>query len=151
MPTTVVRPARGQLVSIETRPPIFRQVIAAPGGYLVPRRDGTVLAGSTVEMVGFQKQVTVGGLAAILTLAHTLIPALGTAPVTGSWSNFRPFTEDHLPVLGLTGIHGLVLATGHFRNGILLAPITAYAIAELVATGRSTTDLAPFSIARFPR
>jgi len=151
VPTTVVRPARGQLVSIETRPPIFRQVIAAPGGYLVPRRDGTVLAGSTVEMVGFQKQVTVGGLAAILTLAHTLIPALGTAPVTGSWSNFRPFTEDHLPVLGLTAINGLVLATGHFRNGILLAPITAYAIAELVATGRSTTDLAPFSIARFPR
>ena len=151
VPASVVRPARGQLVSIETRPPLFRQVIAAPGGYLVPRRDGTVLAGSTVEMVGFQKQVTVGGLAAILTLAHTLIPALGSAPVTGSWSNFRPFTEDHLPVLGLTAINGLVLATGHFRNGILLAPITAYAIAELVATGRATTDLAPFSIARFPR
>jgi glycine oxidase len=151
VPASVVRPARGQLVSIETRPPLFRQVIAAPGGYLVPRRDGTVLAGSTVEMVGFQKQVTVAGLATILTLAHTLIPALGTAPVTGSWSNFRPFTEDHLPVLGLTAINGLVLATGHFRNGILLAPITAYAIAALVATGRATTDLAPFSIARFPR
>ncbi len=100
-------------------------------------------------MVGFQKQVTVGGLATILTLAHTLIPALGAAPVTGSWSNFRPFTEDHLPVLGLTAVSGLVLATGHFRNGILLAPITAYAIAELVATGRATADLAPFSIARF--
>src|SRR5450432_357062 len=151
VPATVVRPARGQLASIETRPPLFRQVVAAPGGYLVPRRDGTVLAGSTVEMVGFKKQVTVGGLASILTLAHTLIPALGEAPVTGSWSNFRPFTEDHLPVLGSTSVRGLVLATGHFRNGILLAPITAYAIAELVATGRATVDLAPFSIERFAR
>ena len=94
-------------------------------GYLVPRRDGTVLAGSTVEMVGFRKEVTVGGLAQILGLARTLVPALGDAPVTGSWSNFRPYTEDHLPVLGHTPVRGLVLATGHFRNGILLAPITA--------------------------
>ena len=149
VPSTVVRPARGQLVSIETRPPLFRHVVSVRGGYLVPRRDGTVLAGSTVEMAGFRKQVTVGGLAGILTLARTLVPALADAPVTGTWSNFRPFTEDHLPVLGATPVRGLVLATGHFRNGILLAPITAEAIAELVATGRSAIDLAPFSVTRF--
>jgi glycine oxidase len=145
----VVRPARGQLVAIETRPPLFRHVVAAPGGYLVPRRDGTVLAGSTVEMAGFRKEVTVGGMAAILTLAKTVFPALADAPVTASWSNFRPFTEDHLPVLGATGVRGLVLATGHFRNGILLAPITAQAIAELVATGRAPVDLSPFAVDRF--
>ncbi len=149
VPAAVVRPARGQLVSIETRPPLFRHVVAAPGGYLVPRRDGTVLAGSTVEMAGFRKEVTVGGLASILTLAKAVIPALADAPVTGSWSNFRPFTEDHLPVLGATGVRGLVLATGHFRNGILLAPITAQAIAELVATGHAPIDLAPFAVDRF--
>jgi glycine oxidase len=149
VPATVVRPARGQLVSIETRPPLFRHVVSAPGGYLVPRRDGTVLAGSTVEMAGFRKEVTVGGLATILTMARTVIPALADAPVTGSWSNFRPFTADHLPVLGATRVRGLVLATGHFRNGILLAPITAQAIAELIATGHAPIDLAPFAIERF--
>jgi glycine oxidase len=150
VPATVVRPARGQLASIETRPPLFRHVLSVHGhGYLVPRRDGTVLAGSTVEMAGFRKEVTVGGLAQILGLARTLVPALGDAPVTGTWSNFRPYTEDHLPVLGLTPVRGLVLATGHFRNGILLAPITAESIAELVATGTSNVDLAPFSVTRF--
>src|SRR4051812_5813826 len=147
VPATVVRLARGQLVSIETRPPLFRHVISVHGrGYLVPWRDGSVIAGSTVEMAGFRKEVTVGGLAEILGLARTLVPGLGDAPVTGSWSNFRPYTEDHLPVLGTTGVRGLVLATGHFRNGILLAPVTAWAIAELVATGQSSVDLSPFSV-----
>ena len=149
VPAAVVRPARGQLVAIETRPPLFRHVVAAPGGYLVPRRDGTVIAGSTVEMVGFRKEVTVGGLAAILGLARTIFPALAEAPVVATWSNFRPFTEDHLPVLGATAVRGLVLATGHFRNGILLAPITAQAIAELVATGKAPFDLSPFAVERF--
>jgi glycine oxidase len=150
VPATVVRPARGQLVSIETRPPLFRHVLSVHGrGYLVPRRDGTVIAGSTVEMAGFRKEVTVGGMEQILGLARALVPALSDAPVTGSWSNFRPYTEDHLPVLGLTPVRGLVLATGHFRNGILLAPVTAEAIAELVANGASSVDLAPFSVTRF--
>jgi glycine oxidase len=131
---------------------VMRHVVSVHGrGYLVPRRDGTVIAGSTVEMAGFRKEVTVAGLAEILNLARTLVPALGEAPVTGSWSNFRPFTEDHLPVLGTTPVTGLVLATGHFRNGILLAPVTALAIAELIASGASSIDLAPFSVARFAR
>ena len=152
VPGQVVRPARGQMVSIETRPPLFRHVVSVHGrGYLVPRRDGTVIAGSTVEMAGFRKEVTVGGLAQILGMARALVPALADAAVTATWSNFRPYTADHLPVLGHTPIHGLVLATGHYRNGILLAPITAWAIAELVASGQSSIDLAPFSVSRFDR
>jgi glycine oxidase len=148
----MVRPARGQLVAIETRPPLFRHVLAVPHrGYLVPRRDGTVVAGSTVEMVGFRKEVTVGGLADILNVARRLVPALGDAPVTSSWSNFRPHTRDLLPILGSTPVHGLVLSTGHYRNGILLAPVTADAIAALVATGKAGIDLSPFSVARFGR
>ncbi|MEO8213692.1 MAG: glycine oxidase ThiO [Myxococcales bacterium] len=150
VPPSVVRPARGQLVAIETRPPLFRHVLSVHGrGYLVPRRDGTVIAGSTVEMVGFRKEVTVGGLAAILALAETLVPALAQAPVMQTWSNFRPYTEDHLPVLGTTPVRRLVLATGHYRNGILLAPITAQAIADLVSTGKTAFDLTPFSVGRF--
>ena len=144
VPPSVVRPARGQLVAIETRPPLFRHVLSVHGrGYLVPRRDGTVIAGSTVEMVGFRKEVTVGGLAAILALAETLVPALAQAPVMQTWSNFRPYTEDHLPGAGTTPVRRLVLATGHYRNGILLAPITAQAIADLVATGKTAFDLTP--------
>jgi len=100
-------------------------------------------------MVGFRKEVTVAGLAQILDLARTLVPALSDAPVTSSWSNFRPYTEDQLPVLGATPVRGLFLATGHHRNGILLAPITGDAIAELVATGATSVDLAPFSVGRF--
>jgi len=152
VPASVVRPARGQLVAIETRPPLFHHVLSVHGrGYLVPRRDGTVIAGSTVEMVGFRKEVTVGGLATILNLARTLVPGLADAPVLSSWSNFRPYTEDQLPVLGATAVRGLFLATGHHRNGILLAPITGDAIAGLVATGDAGVDLAPFSVTRFAR
>jgi len=150
VPSTVVRPARGQLVAIETRPPLFRHVLSVHGrGYLVPRRDGTVVAGSTVEMVGFRKEVTVGGLAGILALARDLVPALADAPVLSTWSNFRPYTEDQLPVLGATAVRGLYLATGHHRNGILLAPATADAVARLITTDDAGVDLTPFSVERF--
>lgn len=152
VPPPIVRPARGQMVAIEMRPPQFRHVIAAHGrGYLVPRLDGIALAGSTLEMVGFRKEVTVAGLAEILAMVRALLPALDHAPVVETWSNFRPYTEDHLPVIGRTSVEGLVLATGHYRYGILLTPITAQLVAELVTTGAPSVDLRPFSVARFGR
>jgi glycine oxidase len=150
VPAPAVRPARGQMVAIETRPPLFRHVLVAYGrGYLVPRNDGIALAGSTLEMVGYRKEVTVAGLADILGLARALVPELGERPVVETWSNFRPYTPDKLPVLGRTAIDGLVLATGHHRYGILLTPITAAAIADLVVAGQANVDLNPFSVARF--
>src|SRR5207245_1390235 len=130
LPARAVRPVRGQMVALETRPPIARHVLYAGHGYVIVRRDGRVLAGSTDEQVGFEKQVTAGGLHAILSLALGIVPALADAPVTGYWSNFRPFTEDRLPILGPTPISGLYLSTGHFRNGILLSPLSAELIAD---------------------
>jgi glycine oxidase len=152
VPPPIVRPARGQMVAIEMRPPLFRHVLAPFGrGYLVPRLDGTVLAGSTLEMVGYRKEVTVAGLSEILAMVRAVVPALDAAPVVETWSNFRPYTDDHLPVLGKSAVEGLILATGHYRYGILLTPITAQVLAELIATGAPSVDLAPFSIARFTR
>lgn len=150
VPAPLVRPARGQMVAIETRPPLFRHVLVAYNrGYLVPRADGVALAGSTLEMVGFRKEVTVAGLHDILSLSRTLVPELGEAPVTETWSNFRPYTPDKLPLIGRTPIDGLLVATGHHRYGILLTPITAQVMSDLVVTGTTTVDLAAFSPDRF--
>ncbi|HEY0705172.1 MAG TPA: glycine oxidase ThiO [Polyangia bacterium] len=150
VPAPVVRPARGQMVAIETRPPLFRHVLVAHRkGYLVPRADGVALAGSTLEMVGYRKEVTVAGLADILGLARTMVPSLGEAPVVETWANFRPLSPDGLPIIGKTPIDGLLLATGHHRYGILLTPITAQVISELALGGESSVDLTPFAVTRF--
>jgi glycine oxidase len=148
LPPRAVRPVRGQMVELETRPAPLRHVVFSGHGYVVPRRDGRVLAGSTMEQVGFEKQVTAGGLAQILGLAMDLVPSLAEAPVSAYWSNFRPWTEDGLPLLGPSPLAGLFLATGHFRNGILLVPATADAVAACVAEGKAPPSLAPFSPAR---
>ncbi|HJZ85819.1 MAG TPA: glycine oxidase ThiO [Polyangia bacterium] len=149
LPARAVRPVRGQMVQLETRPPIARHVLLLGHGYVIVRRDGRVLCGSTMEQVGFQKEVTAGGLRSILDLALAIVPALADAPVSGFWSNFRPYTEDQLPVLGGTPVEGLFLATGHFRNGILLAPITAEIVADCIVDGRARLDLTPFRVERF--
>lgn len=150
VPAPVVRPARGQMVAIATRPPRFRHVVAAHGrGYVVPRVDGVALAGSTLEMVGFKKEVTVAGLSEILAMVRALFPELDQSAVVETWSNFRPYTEDQLPVLGRTDIEGLILATGHHRYGILLTPVTAQVITDLVTGAPSALDLTPFSVSRF--
>lgn len=143
-----VRPARGQMVELQLRVPLFSRVLFGPAGYLVPRLDGRVLAGSTMELVGFEKQVTAGGLQGILTMAIALCPALADAPVSSFWAGLRPYTDDHLPYLGEGPLKDLFLASGHFRNGILLAPITARVVSEAVLGQRTTVDLTPF---RFDR
>ena len=148
LPAFAVRPMRGQMVELLTRPPLLSHIVFAPGGYLVPRPDGRLLVGSTMELVGFRKEVTAAGLERLLALAQRVAPALADAQVGRFWAGFRPFTEDRLPILGPTAIAGLHLATGHFRNGILLTPISAEAIAAVVAGDPSPVDLTPFSVNR---
>jgi glycine oxidase len=136
------------MVELETRPPLVRHGVFSSHGYVVPRRDGRVLAGSTMEEVGFQKEVTAGGLRAVLGIALEVVPALAAAPVRSHWSNFRPATADGLPVLGPSAVDNLFIASGHFRNGILLAPVTAEIVAACVLEGRSPVDLSPFRVDR---
>jgi glycine oxidase len=148
LPPGAVRPVRGQIAVLDTRPPLLSRVIFSGHGYLVPRADGRILCGSTMEEVGFEKAVTAAGLRHVLDVALEISPALGAAPVVETWSNFRPASPDGEPILGAASVPGLFYATGHTRNGILLAPITADAVAAAVLGRPAPVDLAPFSPAR---
>jgi glycine oxidase len=126
-----VRPVRGQIVLLDERPPRLRSTVFGAGGYVVPRGDGRVLCGSTMEHVGFRREVTAGGVHAILAGALAVVPSLEAAQLAGTWSNFRPHAEGGA-LVGASPLPGLVLATGHHRNGILLAKVTADAAADAV-------------------
>jgi glycine oxidase len=143
-----VRPARGQIVELASSQPLLRGVVFGPRCYLVPRDDGRTLVGSTLEFVGYRRGVTAGAVRDLLDAAIELVPALAEAALSGTWSSFRPYTEDHRPLIGPTQVPGLALATGHYRNGILLAPITAEIVARTLLGGRSPIDLSPFDPAR---
>src|SRR5215203_850077 len=149
-PNPAVAPVRGQMVCLEARPQLTRHVLYSPNGYLVPRRDGRLLAGSTSENAGFAKSVTAGGISTILHHALQISPVIATLPIVDTWAGLRPRAADGLPVLGPCGeIDGLFYATGHYRNGILLAPLTAELISEAIVTGETSPVLAPFSPDRF--
>lgn len=127
-----VRPARGQIVELLSPAPLLKNVVFGPRCYLVPRDDGRTLVGSTLEFVGYRREVTAEAVKNLLTGAIELVPALGSATLNDSWSSFRPWTKDELPLIGSPGVEHLWLASGHYRNGILLAPITAEIVAALV-------------------
>jgi glycine oxidase len=144
-----VEPIRGQIVELEDDGP-FPTVLESDDVYLVPRADGRILVGATVERCGFRKEVTAAGVASLLSAALLLSPSLANARVSGAWSGLRPGTPDGMPLLGESPLRGLYLACGHFRNGVLLAPITALRLADLL-TGVEVSDLIPFSPERFAR
>jgi len=144
-----VFPVRGQMLLLDARRPPRRHVLVTPRVYLVYRRDGTVLVGSTQEKAGFRKAVTPKAMLKLLAAALVLDPALEEAELAGSWSGLRPGSTDELPLIGPVG-DGLWLATGHFRNGILLAPLTAALTAEWVMKGVTNRMLQPFSPLRTP-
>ncbi len=149
-PELVIEPVRGQMISFDARPQLTRHVIYSPRGYIVPRQDGRLLAGSTSEHAGFAKQVTAGGISSILTNAQEISPSISALPIVDTWAGLRPRAPDSLPVLGpCDEIGGLFYATGHYRNGILLAPVTGELIAQAVVAGVTSPLLGPFSPNRF--
>jgi glycine oxidase len=144
-----VRPAKGQMISLRDERVKIDRVLWSDKIYLVPRNDGRILAGATVEYVGFDKNVTAGALEKILSGALELAPDLALARVEETWAGLRPDSPDHLPILGPTDLDGLLIATGHFRSGILLTPITAQLIREWVTQQRVSVDWQRFSPLRF--
>jgi glycine oxidase len=144
-----VRPAKGQMVALRADRVKIERVLWSDKVYLVPRNDGRILAGATVEYVGFDKNVTAGGVEKLLAGAIELAPQLGGAQIEESWAGLRPDSQDHLPILGPVDLGGLLIATGHFRSGILLAPITARLIREWVTQQNVTVDCDRFSPMRF--
>jgi glycine oxidase len=143
-----VRPAKGQMVAMRGGAELER-VVWSENVYLVPRNDGRILAGATVEYIGFEKTPTAGGLAKLLSAAIEVVPGLAGASLEEHWAGLRPDTPDHLPILGPTDMDGLLIATGHFRSGSLLAPITARLLREWITLGRVSVDWRRFSPMRF--
>ncbi len=143
-----VNPIRGQMLSLRMPIRLVQRATWLPGAYLVPRSDGRLLVGATVESAGFDERVTAEGMHELLHAALLAAPALGGLGLCESWSGLRPATPDGLPVLGATPLDGYFLATGHYRNGILLTPATARLLADAIE-GAAAQDLQAFSLARF--
>jgi glycine oxidase len=146
-----VRPIKGQMLALRMDPAaaLLRHVVWLPRGYLVPRVDGRLVIGATVEERGFDPSVTAGGLLALIEGAWRAVPAIEELPVAETWVGFRPGSRDDAPMLGPSGIEGLVVAAGHHRNGILLTPVTAQVISAYVLTGRVPDSVRPFAPERF--
>jgi glycine oxidase len=151
VPSVRIEPVRGQMLCFEAVATAPRHVLYSPRGYVVPRLDRRLLAGSTTEHTGFEKRVTGAGVHSILTHALELADeAFRAATLVDAWSGLRPRAEDELPVIGdCAETGGLFYATGHYRNGILLAPVTGALIAEQLATGHASELMSAFSPDRF--
>ena len=146
-----VRPLKGQMLALrmDAKAPILTHVLWAPGVYLVPRKDGRLLIGATTEEKGFDPSLTAGGVFALLEAAWRALPTVEELAIDEMWVGFRPGSRDDAPILGPTPVDGLVLATGHHRNGILLAPVTAAAISHYILKGEVPASIRGFAIGRF--
>jgi glycine oxidase len=145
-----VRPVKGQLLHLRgpAADPLCRRNLRGLEVYVVPRADGRVVVGATVEEQGFDTRVTGGAVHDLLRAAFELLPDVAELELTETVAGLRPGSPDNAPLIGRAGVDGLVVATGHYRNGILLAPVTAEAVAELLATGRVPAAIAPFAPGR---
>lgn len=145
-----VHPIKGQMVVVQmpAGPPLVNRMVTGPI-YLIPRSDGRLLIGATVEDKGFDTQVTAGAVFDMLDRARQILPHLDELPIVDSWAGLRPASTDEYPIIGPTNVDGLLVATGHYRHGILLAPITAQAVTQYILTGQIMDEIAPFSPLRF--
>ncbi len=149
--TLPIAPVRGQVLSLAPRAPGLRTIVWGASTYLVPKRDGSIVVGATEERAGFDRRVTASGVAQLLGEALRLVPDLDDAGFTSAWAGLRPATPDHLPLVGpWPGVDGLLLAAGHYRNGVLLAPLTAQLIAGLVLGKGLPDEAVPLRPERFP-
>jgi glycine oxidase len=146
-----VRPIKGQMLSLQmdAAAPLLSHVVWAPGAYLVPRQDGRLLVGATVEEKGYDTTLTAGGVLTLLEAAWRAVPAVEELPIEEMWVGHRPGSRDDAPILGEGPLKGLIYATGHHRNGILLTPITADTISRLVLEDVTDKAIRPFGIDRF--
>jgi len=152
-----VRPLKGQMAAVRMSEaaPILKHVLWGPGNsivpsiYLAPKSDGRLIIGATVEEMGFDTSLTAGGMLELLRGAWEVLPGIYDLPLVESWAGLRPASRDDAPILGPTDVDGLVMATGHHRNGILLAPITADTVSDYILTGRVADIMRPFMLERF--
>ena len=143
------RPIKGQMLCVVAPHGLLNHVVRAPEVYAVPRSDGRILIGSTLEDVGFDKRVDRATIQRLHQAASDLIPELDEAKMLETWAGLRPGTPDTLPLLGATDISNYFVAAGHYRDGILLAPVTALVMSQMVRGSKPDCDLSAFSPARF--
>jgi glycine oxidase len=149
-----IRPVKGQILELRTRgamPEPFERVLRTPRCYLVARGDGRVILGATVEEQGFDTAVTADGVFRLLEAAWEVLPEVGELELVGARAGLRPGTPDNAPMVGPGELDGLIWATGHWRNGVLLAPLTGEVVAGLLAGEPLPEDFAALSPARFAR
>ena len=151
-----VRPVRGQILRLKMTEDLtlrtmiwYSRIASSTVAYLAPKDDGHLVLGATSEEMGYDTHLTAGGLFELLRAAWEALPGVYDLPIVETQAGLRPGSRDDAPILGKTPIGGLILATGHYRKGILLAPITAYAIEDLILTGQTPDAIRPFGIERF--
>ncbi len=144
-----IQPVRGQVIYVNKLERPLRHSVMHGMTYATPKGDGTTLVGSTLEHAGFDPRVTVSGVASILSGVQELVPSIGATTINHARAGLRPWSRDHLPVLGhAPGNENVIIASGHYRSGILLAPVTAGMIADLVMNGPSSVELGPYNASR---
>ncbi|MFB6097839.1 MAG: glycine oxidase ThiO [Salinibacter sp.] len=148
--TPPVRPVKGQMIQLRRKRPFdLQHVVRGPEAYLAPKSNGRIVLGATSEEMGFDTTVMAGALYDLLEGGWEVVPGIRDLPVDETWAGLRPASRDHAPLLGKTTAPGVLMATGHYRHGILLTPITAEEIARLIREGETSDWIQPFSPLRF--